>query len=49
MTCVRQGFFWWEVDITYYTLKMMSWTGLIWDLRPVPKAAYSVLELKNQN
>jgi len=34
------------VDITYYTLKMMSWTGLIWDLRPVPKAAYSVLELK---
>jgi stearoyl-CoA desaturase (delta-9 desaturase) len=49
MTCVRQGFFWWEVDITYYTLKMLSWTGLIWDLRPVPKAAYSVLELKNQN
>ena len=46
MTCVRQGFFWWEIDITYYTLKMMSWTGLIWDLRPVPKAAYSVLELK---
>ena len=48
MTCVRQGFFWWEIDITYYTLKMMSWTGLIWDLRPVPKAAYSVLELKDQ-
>ena len=40
MSCVRQGFYWWEVDITYYLLKMMSWTGLIWDLRPVPKAAY---------
>jgi len=23
----RQGFFWWEVDITYYGLKMLSWLG----------------------
>ena len=35
---VRQGFRWWEVDLTYYGLKLLSWTGLIWDLRPVPKA-----------
>jgi stearoyl-CoA desaturase (delta-9 desaturase) len=40
MGCVRQGFYWWELDITYYLLKMMSWTGLIWDLRPVPAEAY---------
>ena len=33
----RQGFFWWELDITYYLLKIMSWLGLIWDLRPVPE------------
>lgn len=32
----RQGFFWWEVDITYYFLKLLSWLGLVWDLRPVP-------------
>ena len=32
----RQGFRWWEVDITYYLLKLMAATGLIWDLRPVP-------------
>ena len=32
----RNGFYWWEVDVTYYTLKMMSWVGLVWDLRPVP-------------
>jgi stearoyl-CoA desaturase (delta-9 desaturase) len=32
----RQGFFWWEVDITYYILKAMSWTGLIWELKEVP-------------
>lgn len=33
----RQGFYWWEIDITYYILMLLSWTGLIWDLRPVPK------------
>jgi stearoyl-CoA desaturase (delta-9 desaturase) len=35
---VRQGFYWWEYDITYYVLKVMSWLGLIWDLKPVPVA-----------
>ncbi len=35
----RQGFYWWEIDITYYVLKVLSWTGLIWDLRPVPEHA----------
>ena len=34
----RQGFFWWEYDITFYGLKVMSWLGLIWDLKPVPDA-----------
>lgn len=33
----RQGFFWWEIDITYYLLKMMSWVGLVWDIKEVPK------------
>ncbi len=32
----RQGFYWWEIDISFYVLKVMSWMGLIWDLRPVP-------------
>lgn len=35
---VRQGFRWWQLDITYYGLKLLAWTGLIWDLRPVPVA-----------
>jgi stearoyl-CoA desaturase (Delta-9 desaturase) len=35
---VRQGFRWWELDLTYYGLRILAWTGLIWDLRPVPKA-----------
>jgi len=32
----RQGFFWWEVDITYYILRGFSAVGLIWDLKEVP-------------
>ena len=40
MTTTRQGFYWWEIDVSYYVLKAMSWTGIIWDLRPVPRAAY---------
>ncbi len=33
----NQGFFWWEVDITYYILTMMSWVGLVSDLRKPPQ------------
>ena len=40
MTAARQGFFWWEIDITFYLLKTLSWTGLIWELRAVPESAY---------
>jgi stearoyl-CoA desaturase (delta-9 desaturase) len=32
----RQGFYWWEYDITFYILKLMSWLGIIWELKPVP-------------
>ena len=32
----RQGFRWWEYDMTWYGLKMMSWLGLVHDLKPVP-------------
>lgn len=32
----RQGFYWYEIDITYYVLKVLSWLRIVWDLRPVP-------------
>ncbi len=32
----RQGFYWWEIDITYYGLKLLERAGLIRDLRLVP-------------
>lgn len=32
----RQGFRWWEVDLTYYGLRLMAVLGLVRDLKPVP-------------
>ncbi len=32
----RQGFRWWEIDITWYGLKLMSVLGLVQGLKPVP-------------
>ncbi len=33
----RQGFYWWEIDVSFYMLKLMSWVGLVHDLKPVPE------------
>lgn len=33
----RQGFFWWEVDVSHYTLKALSWFGLVRDLKTPPQ------------
>ncbi|MDF1811237.1 MAG: acyl-CoA desaturase [Verrucomicrobiales bacterium] len=43
----RQGFFWFELDVSYYLLKLMERLGLIYDLKPVPQRVYDeVRELK---
>ncbi len=37
---VRQGFYWWEIDITYYILRVMSWVGIVKNLRSIPQSVY---------
>jgi stearoyl-CoA desaturase (delta-9 desaturase) len=34
----NMGFFWWEIDVTYYVLRLLERLGLVWDLR-VPSRA----------
>ena len=34
----RQGFYWWEIDLTYYLLRTLALLGVIWELKPVPQA-----------
>jgi stearoyl-CoA desaturase (delta-9 desaturase) len=33
----RQGFYWWEFDLTYYALWLLARVRVIRDLRPVPR------------
>jgi stearoyl-CoA desaturase (delta-9 desaturase) len=35
---VRQGFRWWEFDMTFQILRALSWVGLVWDLKSPPAA-----------
>ncbi len=35
MYACRQGIRWWEVDFTYYALKLLSWLGVARDLREI--------------
>ena len=40
MSAARAGLTWWEIDPTYYALKVLSWLGIIWDLKQAPADAY---------
>jgi stearoyl-CoA desaturase (delta-9 desaturase) len=37
----NQGFRWWEVDVTYYVLRVLEMFGLVWDLRRPPAETVS--------
>ncbi len=39
--CARQGFRWWEIDLTYAILRLLQWMGIVWDIREPPR---SILE-----
>ncbi|APR85729.1 Fatty acid desaturase [Minicystis rosea] len=34
----RQGFFWWEIDVTYYALRILELLGLVWNVHQPPGA-----------
>ena len=36
----RQGFYWWEIDVTYYVLKGLAWLGVIWDAIGIPSRIF---------
>jgi stearoyl-CoA desaturase (delta-9 desaturase) len=33
----RQGFYWWQLDVTHMVLRAFSWVGLVWDLNEPPR------------
>ena len=36
----RQGFYWWEIDISYYIIRFMGLIGIVWNIKSVPDAVY---------
>lgn len=36
MSSARQGYTWWEIDFSFYLLKLLSLFGIVWDLRTYP-------------
>jgi len=36
----RQGFYWWEIDVSHCLLRILCWCGLVWDLQAPPRRAY---------
>lgn len=36
----RQGFYWWEIDISHYILRALAAVGLVWNLREPPARIY---------
>jgi stearoyl-CoA desaturase (delta-9 desaturase) len=37
-SAARQGFYWWELDLAWYGLRLLAALGIVRDLRPVPLA-----------
>ena len=33
----RQGFYWWEVDLSFYVLKLLEVVRIVWDVEGVPR------------
>jgi stearoyl-CoA desaturase (delta-9 desaturase) len=33
----RQGFLWWEIDVTYYLLRGLAAIGVVWDISEPPR------------
>ena len=37
MGSANQGFFWWEIDLSFYLIRAMQGLGLVWDVRTPPE------------
>ena len=46
---VQQGFYWYEVDITYYLLWSLSKVGIVWELNGVPERALHSKRIDGNN
>lgn len=45
----RQGFYWWELDLTHYGLSALAKVGLVWDLHAPPRHVRDVRAAPTQS
>jgi stearoyl-CoA desaturase (delta-9 desaturase) len=43
MSSARQGFRWWEIDVTYYVLRALACLRLVWGVREPPAETVNAL------
>lgn len=36
--CTRQGFKWWQIDMSYLILRLLQWCGIVWEIREPPRS-----------
>src|SRR4051812_33764976 len=44
MASANQGFFWWELDLSFYLIKLFQAVGLVWDVRTPPEKVLAQVE-----
>jgi stearoyl-CoA desaturase (Delta-9 desaturase) len=44
-SAARQGLSWWEIDVSYYLIRLLGWAGLVWGIRQPARTGKSVEEL----
>jgi len=45
----RQGFAWYEIDISYISLRVLSWFGIVWDVREPTERAKNTKLISETN
>jgi len=43
----NQGFYWWQIDISYYILKVLSWFRIVWDIKTPPQKVLDFGRMKS--
>jgi len=44
----RQGFYWWEIDLSFYALKLLALVHVVWDVQGVPEHVREATDLRER-
>jgi stearoyl-CoA desaturase (delta-9 desaturase) len=47
-SCARQGFTWWELDVSYYAIRALAAVGIVWDVREPTERALAAKRIEGE-